>query len=310
MMRTLLARVSENAWMRTHVPNFLFVRRAVRRFVPGEDLAAALTAVHGLKQLGIDGILTQLGESVTEPGAADAVAAHYLEVLAGAAAHGVDGQPSIKPTQLGLDLPDGLEHCCRNLTTIVARAAGLGNYVWIDMEASKYVDQTLELFRRVHRLHPNVGICLQTCLYRTEADLAGLVPLGAGIRLVKGAYKEPPSRAFPNKRDVDRNYLALSRQLLAKQTREHGSWPAFGTHDRRLIEALNRMAADEGVAKNGYEFQMLYGIQRNEQERLAREGYRVRVMVNYGSHWFPWYMRRLAERPANLWFVARSVFVR
>ncbi|MBE3132442.1 MAG: proline dehydrogenase family protein, partial [Acidobacteria bacterium] len=203
-----------------------------------------------------------------------------------------------------------LEHCCRNLTAIVEKAATFGNYVWIDMEASRYVDQTLELLRRVHGTRPNVGICLQTYLYRTADDLAALLPLGVGVRLVKGAYKEPPDLAYPKKRDVDRNFLVLSQRLLSQEARQRGTWPAFGTHDRRLIAQLIAAAERAGVPRNAYEFQMLYGIQREEQERLAREGCRIRVMVNYGSQWFPWYMRRLAERPANLFFVARNVFAR
>ena len=310
MIRAMLVRVSENAWMREHVPRYPFVRRAVRRFVPGEDLDSGLAAVQALKEQHIDGILTKLGESVVAPAAADEVTAHYLDVLERVHAQGLDAHPSIKPTQLGLDVPDGLEHCCRNLTAIVAKAATFGNYIWIDMESDGYVDRTLELLRRVYRTHPNVGICLQTYLYRTAADLTALLPLGVGVRLVKGAYKEPPHLAYPKKRDVDRNFVALAQQLLSQEARHYGTWPAFGTHDRQLIGQLIAEAERAGVPRSGYEFQMLYGIQRGEQERLAREGYRIRVMVNYGSHWFPWYMRRLAERPANLFFVARNVFGR
>lgn len=310
MMRAILSRAAENVWMREHVPQYPFVRRAVRRFVPGEDLESGLAAVSALKGHRIDGIVTKLGESVTDPITADAVAEHYLEVLDRIRAAGLGAHPSIKPTQLGLDLPDGVEHCCRNLMAIVARAAKYDNYVWVDMEASRYVDRTLEIVRRVRAVHTNVGICLQTYLYRTAEDLAALLPLGLGVRLVKGAYKEPPDVAYPKKRDVDRNFVALSQRLLSQEARQHGSWPAFGTHDVHLIAQLTSMAEKAGVPKDGYEFQMLYGIQREEQERLARDGYRVRVMINYGSYWFPWYMRRLAERPANLLFVARNLFAR
>jgi proline dehydrogenase len=212
---------------------------------------------------------------------------------------------SVKLTQLGLDLDKEL--CYSNLRKIIERA-GRGSVVWIDMEASNYVDVTLELYRRARLAYPNVGVCLQAYLYRTKSDLAALMPLGPAIRLVKGAYNEPPDRAFPRKRDVDDNFLALTQQLLGDDARGAGVRAAIATHDRKLIRRIIDFTESKRLPKNGFEFQMLYGIQRAEQHRLAREGWRSIVLVAYGSYWFPWFMRRLAERPANVFFVLRNVF--
>jgi len=180
--------------------------------------------------------------------------------------------------------------------------------VWIDMEASPYVEATLELYRRARHTFPNVGVCLQAYLYRTAGDLASILSLSPAIRLVKGAYREPPDIAYPRKKDVDENYFALCRMLLSEEARRAGVRTAIATHDLRLIRRIQGLATSRGLAKDSLEFQMLYGIQRAEQLRLAGEGWRSTVLIAYGSYWFAWYMRRLAERPANVLFVARSLF--
>jgi proline dehydrogenase len=198
------------------------------------------------------------------------------------------------------------EACAQSVLALAARAADAGSYLWIDMEESSYVDATLDVFRRARAAHPKVGVCLQAYLRRTPADLDALLPLAPAIRLVKGAYREPPEVALPKKRDVDDAYLELANVLLERAARD-GGLPVFGTHDMRLVEQVRRRAETLGVAPRAYEIHMLYGIQAAEQRALAKRGAAVRVLVSYGTHWFPWYMRRLAERPANVWFVVRNL---
>ncbi|MFQ5927958.1 MAG: proline dehydrogenase family protein, partial [Terriglobia bacterium] len=197
-----------------------------------------------------------------------------------------------------------------NLAGIVERAAELGNFVWIDMEASDYTDSTLRLFRGIRENHANVGVCLQAYLRRTTRDLEELLPLGPAIRVVKGAYKESPSLAFRGRKEVDENYLRLARTLFEEASNGNGTPPALGTHDLRLIGRLEEVAAGAGLKKEALNIQMLYGIQRAAQLRLAAQGYPMRVLISYGDAWFPWYMRRLAERPANILFVLRNLFAR
>jgi proline dehydrogenase len=329
LMRSLLLASSESRWLRAQATRRAFVRRAVSRFMPGESLADALRTAPALRQDGIGLVLTQLGESVTDAAEAAAVAAHYLDALEriGPQPGGVGGGPrdppaqrasadsfrasedaeiSVKPTQLGLDVDPA--RCLAHVRALAGRAAALGNFVWIDMEQSRYVDATLDLTRRVRAEHDNVGVCLQAYLFRTAQDVDRLLPTGAGVRLVKGAYREPPDIAFPRKQDVDANYLTLARRLLADDARKAGVRAVFGTHDTRILHAIVEHAAALGLPARAAEFHLLYGIQRSEQQRLARAGHTVRVLVSYGSYWFPWYMRRLAERPANVLFVAKSLF--
>ncbi len=275
--------------------------------MPGETLDDALAAAGELKQQAIGSVLTYLGENITDPAEADRVTKHYLEVLSRIRALDLNAEVSVKLTQLGLDLDKEL--CYANLKKIVEHATAR-SVVWIDMEASHYVDVTLELYRRARLAYAKVGVCLQAYLYRTANDLAALIPLGPAIRLVKGAYREPPERAFPRKKDVDENFFALARQLLSDDARRAGMRAAIATHDRKLIRRVIDFAESTGLSKGSFEFQMLYGIQRAEQVRLAREGWRSGVLISYGSYWFPWFMRRLAERPANVLFVLRHLVPR
>lgn len=306
VMRGVLLATSENRWMRERGPKLWFVRRAVRRFMPGEDFGDMLQAAETLQSEGISTIFTRLGENVTDPAEAAFVTRHYVDGLDRIARAGLRCEPSIKLTQLGLDVDQ--EGCYANLRTLAERADATGNYLWVDMEQSSYVDVTIAQTRRLRQEFPRVGICLQAYLYRTKDDLASLKAEGIGVRLVKGAYKEPPSVAFPAKRDVDDTYVKLAAAMLEPGPERFRA--VFGTHDTRLIQLIGEHADRAGLGPRAFEVHMLYGIQRAEQLRLVRSGADIRVLVAYGSYWFPWYMRRLAERPANVWFVARTLFSR
>jgi proline dehydrogenase len=306
MIRRALLAGSQNQWLAQRAPKYGFVRKAVRRFMPGEDASQALEAARALQDSRIATILTQLGENVNDAGEADAVTRHYLQVLDQVKAQKLDAVISVKLTQLGLDL--NADSCFANVQRLVERAKELGNFVWIDMEGSAYTDATLQLYRRVRAQHANVGVCVQSYLYRTEKDVADLLPIAPVLRLVKGAYREPPALAYPRKKDVDANYFRLAQRLLDPEVRKAGTRAGFATHDPRLIQKIEEHVQQLRLSKETVEFQLLYGIQRPEQVRLAQAGYRVRVLISYGSQWFPWYMRRLAERPANLTFLMRNLF--
>jgi proline dehydrogenase len=305
LMRSMLLAASQNVWLRQHAVNFPFVRRSVSRFMPGETLDAAMVAAQGLLQKQIGSVFTHLGENVSDREEARKVTEHYLEVLDRIHQMNLPTEISVKLTQLGLDLSPNF--CFENLQRVIQREDPKA-IVWVDMEASNYVDATLEIYRRALKRYPNVGICLQAYLYRTKKDLEDLLPLRPSIRLVKGAYKEPPSIAYPKKPDVDENYFALAKEMLRAKPAGQCVRAAFGTHDISLIRRLTDYVAEQKLSKADLEVQMLYGIQRTEQERLARDGCRSIVLVAYGTYWYPWFVRRLAERPANLWFMLRNVF--
>jgi proline dehydrogenase len=308
LLRHALLAGSQNRWLRERAMRRAFVRRAVSRFMPGEEVEDALAATGALRRAGLGAVLTRLGENVATEDEADAVAAHYLDLLDRVKDDGGAVEISVKPTQLGLDLDE--ERCAGRLLALAARAEATGNFVWIDMEQTAYTDATLRLIRRARARHRGVGVCLQSYLRRTAGDLEALLPTGSGIRLVKGAYNEPPEHAFPRKTDVDASYLALARRLLEAASAGAGVRSVFGTHDRALIDAILADVAGRRLPRSAAEFHLLYGIQRAEQERLAGAGWPVRVLISYGAYWFPWYMRRLAERPANVLFVARSLLAR
>lgn len=303
LTRRLLLRASRSPWLADQLRRRAFFRRAVRRFLPGEDVGAALAAAAEFARVGIGSVLTQLGEQVTTRAAAAAVRDHYLDVLGQVRDRQLPAELSVKLTHLGLEVDPPA--CEQALGVLAARAAESGALLWIDMEESRYVDATIELFRRLRAARRNVGVCLQAYLRRTPADLDSLLPLGPAIRLVKGAYAEPPAVAWADKSDVDATYYTLAQRLLAHVAR--GARPVFGTHDLALITRIRRCAAGLGVARSAYEIHMLYGIKAAAQRALAADGCVVRVLISYGSAWFAWYMRRLAERPANLWFVVRNL---
>jgi proline dehydrogenase len=307
LMRSVLLAASQNRWMRERAARYNFVRRTVSRFIPGEKLDDALAAAVALQEKKIGSVFTHLGENIKDEAEAEQVAAHYIEVLRRIHQQGLGTEISVKLTQLGLDLSPDL--CFEKLKRIIQRESR-DSIVWIDMEASNYVDATLQIYRRALREFPNVGVCLQAYLYRTKEDLEKLLPPLPSIRLVKGAYKEPANVAFPRKQDVDENYFALAQTMLRAKREGQMLRAAFGTHDLPLIRRIADFAARDAITKNDLEFQMLYGIQRAEQERLAQAGCRSVVLVAYGNYWYPWFMRRLAERPANLWFMLRNVFAK
>jgi proline dehydrogenase len=307
LSRRFLLRASKSTWLRERAPRYRFFRRTAARFLPGENVDDALAAARLLAENGVGAILTRLGESISSRAEAEAVMQHYLGVLQRLRSSGPACEISVKLTQLGVDI--GRDFCCANLAALAARMPP-GKTLWIDMEQAAYADITLDLFRRARESHPNVGICLQAYLYRTEFDVAKLVAEGAAVRLVKGAYNEPSEIAFPRKKDVDENFFRLAQTLLGPDAQRAGVRAAIGTHDRQLIARITDWAAAHGIAKDRLEFQMLYGIQRAEQFRLARAGCRSGVLINYGPYWFPWFMRRLAERPANVLFLARNFFAR
>jgi proline dehydrogenase len=305
--RTVFLKAAQNRWLRERAPQYSFVKRGVTRFMPGESVEDAFRAVRELQAKGIGAVLTALGENVADRAEATAETSHYADVLGQIWVQRIPAEISVKLTHLGLDLDT--EFCFANLLRLIA-ISPTGKTVWIDMEQSSYVDATLEIYRRARQAGSNIGVCLQSYLRRTEEDARKLLPLGGAIRLVKGAYNETPEVAFPHKRDVDENYFRIAQTLLGEEARRVELRAAVATHDIRLIARIQEWAAANGLAKNQLEFQMLYGIQRAEQSRLAAEGCRSVVLVAYGKYWFPWYMRRLAERPANVWFLARNFFSR
>lgn len=306
MIRSALLWFSENSWCRNTLPRYGFVRRAVRRFMPGETLDDALGAARSMAERHrIPVLITLLGENVADEAEAREVADHYIHAAERVAASGLDAELSLKPTHLGLDL--GFDVAERNIRRVAEVAEAHGNWVWLDMEYSRYVDPTLELYRAIRADHARVGICLQSYLHRTPNDLESLIPTGAAIRLVKGAYAEPPEIALPVKADVDRAFFDQARRMLAPDARAAGLRAGLATHDAALIRRIDAWAEANGVEADAYEYQMLYGIADQLQRRLARAGRGIRVLISYGVHWFPWYVRRLAERPANIGFVLRSV---
>ncbi len=304
--RTLLLKVSDNQWLRANGTKVPFIRRAVTKFMPGERFDDMLVAAKATAAEGIQAVFTRLGENVKDLAEADAVAEHYLQGIDRIRALNIVCEPSIKLTQLGLDINRELAY--GHLRDLAQRAHDAGSYLWIDMEQSPYVDVTLTLTKRLRTEFPRVGVCLQAYLFRTREDLEDITSRGIGVRLVKGAYNEPASVAFPKKSDVDANYFALAQIMLGPAARAAGSRAVFGTHDLQLIQSIRQHAQSTGVKASEYEIHMLYGIQKAAQLRLSHDGTQVRVLIAYGDYWFPWYMRRLAERPANVWFVAKSLF--
>jgi proline dehydrogenase len=303
-MRSLLLWCAQNRWLATHVPRWGFARRAVRRFLPGEGFDAALSAAIAFKEQHVGALFTRLGENVTDLAEAGAVADHYESVLTRSAAAGIDFEISVKPTQLGLDIDEDAAY--GNLTRLAMAAAEANSFLWIDMEGTGYTDRTLDLYRRLRAEHPRTGICLQAYLHRTAADVVKLFPLDPAIRLVKGAYSEPPDRAFQAKKDVDANYLALSTLMLPEVARGNLRL-VLGTHDVGLVARAGRFAEALGLERAKLEVNMLYGIRTDELVKLGAEGYVVKDLIAYGDAWYAWYLRRLAERPANVLFVARQL---
>lgn len=296
MLKRTLLYMAHNEAVRRFVMNNRAARGVSRRFVAGEQLEEAIEVVRVLNGRGLHVSLDHLGENVTDEREARAAARDYMQILDRVKATGVDANISIKLTALGLDISAQL--CEENISHILEHAQQFPIFVRIDMEGSAYTGQTVDLTLRLHERFEHVGTVIQSCLYRSRKDVEQLILQGVRVRLVKGAYREPKSLAFQNKSEVDRNYVRLMTLLL-----QRGNYPALATHDEAIINATCRFAHDNGIGQDAFEFQMLYGIRRDLQERLVQKGYNVRIYVPYGSQWYPYLMRRMAERPANLMFV-------
>ena len=302
--RSILLAASRSKTLNDFALRSSLVKRATRRFMPGEHAEDALAAAAQIAATGRGVIFTQLGESITRAEAAEKVRDHYLCLFDRIAELRLPAHVSVKPTQLGLDL--SLDQCERQLLELAAKAEQTRSTLWLDMEDSAYVDRTLDLYRAIHEKHPATGVAMQAYLRRTPNDLSTLMPSRPMIRLVKGAYDEPARVAFEKKSDTDRAYYDLASGML-EAARTGACTPVFGTHDSALVAHIAERAKTLGVGKNKFEIHMLYGIRDVAQRTLADEGHTVKTLISYGSAWYRWYMRRLAERPANVWFVVRSV---
>ncbi|KAB8143554.1 proline dehydrogenase [Chloroflexia bacterium SDU3-3] len=299
MLRGTLLYLSEQPSLKRLLESPL-TKPLINRFVAGTSLAEAIEAVKTINSAGMSVTLDNLGESVSTPQAANAAAAEYIGILHAIERAGAEANASVKLTQMGQDIDEEL--CRRNISHVLNQAERFGTFVRLDMESSAYTERTLKLHRELWERYKNVGVVIQSYLYRSEDDIRALNKLGVRVRLCKGAYKEPASVAFPNKADVDANYVKLMQMLLSE-----GTYPGIATHDERMIEATRDYAAKSGITPDKFEFQMLFGIRRDLQEQLVRDGYRMRIYAPYGTEWYPYLMRRMAERPANMLFVLNGV---
>ncbi|MBK7896184.1 MAG: proline dehydrogenase family protein [Candidatus Promineifilaceae bacterium] len=302
-LRSILLYLSTAAWARQTATQFPPAWQVASRFIAGETSQDAIRVTQEVNQIGLSATLNYLGESVSTAEDAATAREAIIQLVQQIHQHGVNANVSVKPTQLGLHISPDVVH--ENLQILLTAAEKYDTRIRIDMEDSHTTDTTLNLYRRLRdedQFGHRIGIVLQAYLYRTEADVAALIQEGAWVRLCKGAYKEPHDLAFPEKADTDANFLKLSKQMLSDEARAHGMYPCFATHDEALIRALIQHVRQHQIDKDTFEFQMLYGVRRDLQEEISAEGYRVRVYVPFGMAWYPYFMRRLAERPANLWF--------
>ena len=299
MLRSILLKLSESKGFANWVTRNAMTRRMSHRFVAGETLEEALEAARACNEQGMLATLDYLGENVSTTADAQRARDAYLEIFDRIAHEKLNANVSCKLTQLGLDFSP--EFCEGLVLSIAERAASYDSFLRIDMEGSPYTERTIELVRRVRAQTPAVGTVIQSYLYRSESDVNQLLGVGCRIRLCKGAYKEPVDVAYPRKADVDANYVRLMRMLLPS-----GFYHGIATHDPRMIAQTIRWGAEKQISKDDFEFQMLYGIRKDLQRRLVRDGYRLRIYIPYGQDWFPYVMRRLAERPANLMFFVRN----
>jgi proline dehydrogenase len=311
MLRTIFIYLSKATWAQRLIVNWKFAWKAASRFVAGNTVDDAIGVVRELNQKGINATLDHLGESTTTRSEAIKAADEVIELLEKINASGIRANVSIKLTQIGLALDESL--CAQNLERILLRAKEYGNFVRIDMEDTPYTEQTLQMYQLLRKKgFQNTGLVIQSYLFRSEKDTRKLIQAGALFRLVKGAYKEPPELAYPKKADVDANFDSLT-QIMIDASKAAGCptlsadgktppIPAIGSHDPKRLDFARTYADKIGLIKEALEFQMLFGIRRDLQEQYLKDGYPVRVYVPYGTHWYPYFMRRLAERPANIWF--------
>jgi proline dehydrogenase len=303
VVRSFFLFLSRLKWLRRWMETSPLAQRLATRFVAGETLDQALAVARKLNAEGITVTLDHLGESVSNLEEAAEARDVYLRTLDAIHSNGIQGGVSLKLTQFGLDL--SWEQCLGNMEQLARRAAELSSFVRVDMESSDYTDRTLDLVHTLHARHGAVGVVIQSYLYRSRADIEKLCAAKIGVRLCKGAYLEPAAVAFPRKSDVDKSYLELTRYLLT-----NGAYPGIATHDEAVIRRTCQFVAELQVPRDSFEFQMLYGIRRDLQRRLVAEGYHLRLYVPFGKAWYPYYMRRLAERPANVFFMLRNLFRR
>ncbi|MFM7718844.1 MAG: proline dehydrogenase family protein [Actinomycetota bacterium] len=303
LARSAILWAADNPTLRENLPRFGFVRRTVRRFMPGETLDAALDAAAELRAEDLPTTFTRLGENLADLGEAEEVAEHYVGAFDAIAARGLDTEISVKLTQLGLDLD--VDAAARHARRLAACADAQHRRLWIDMESAPYVERTLEIVRRLRADGAPVGVCLQAYLRRTAGDVRDLLPTGAAMRFVKGAYRESPGILVGDRRAIADAYHALALAVLSA-TDDPGRL-ALGTHDVDLVRRIDDSARAIGRGRDAYEVQMLYGIRVADQHGLAREGFRVRPLISYGEYWYPWFLRRMAERPANVWMAVRNL---
>ena len=300
--RSTLLFLSRQEGLKDFATRFSPFKRMTTRFVAGETVDEAVGAIRAINATGASASFDHLNESVASVGETEGEVREYRQILARIDETGIDSNVSIKLTQFGLEIDPELAY--RNARAVVEDAARRGNFVRVDMEQSSVTQVTIDIFKRLRAEFDlnTVGIVLQSYLRRTQADVEDLLKIPARIRICKGAYNEPPEVAFPDKRDVDDNYVRVMKTLLSS-----GVYHGIATHDERMIAATVDHAAREGIGREAFEFQMLYGVRRDLQVQLVRDGYRMRVYVPYGRHWYPYFMRRLAERPANVWFVMKNM---
>jgi len=303
LTRSALIHLSRQEWLKDFATRFKLFKKLTTRFIAGENINEAIAAIRDLNARGCSASFDHLNESVTSTAETEAEVREYLDVLARIDESGIDSNVSIKLTQFGLEIDPELAY--QNARRVVEDAARRGNFVRIDMEGSNVTQATIDVFKRLRAEFGlnDVGIVLQSYLYRTMDDARDLLKMPARIRLCKGAYDEPPDVPFPEKKDADNNYVQVMKVLLSS-----GIYHGIATHDPKMIEATIDFAQREGISKEAFEFQMLYGIRRDLQEKLAKDNYRMRVYVPYGERWYPYFMRRLAERPANIWFVLKNLW--
>ena len=303
LTRSALIYLSRQEGLKEFAARFSLFKKLTTRFIAGENIDEAVTAIKDLNARGCTATFDHLNESVSSPAETEAEVREYLNVLARIDESGIDSNVSIKLTQFGLEIDPELAY--RNARRVVEDAIRRGNFVRVDMEGSNVTQSTIDVFKRLRDEFGlnDVGIALQSYLYRTMEDARALLKIPARIRICKGAYNEPPEVAYPDKKDVDDNYVRVTQLLLSS-----GVYHGIATHDPKMIDATVDFSQREGIGKDAFEFQMLYGIRRDLQEQLAGDGYRMRVYVPYGKHWYPYFMRRLAERPANIWFVMKNMW--
>lgn len=308
MLRSVFLYLSAAQWAKNLIMRIGPARRSALRFVAGDTLEDAITVCQRLNAEGLDVTLDHLGESVTDEAGARKATQAYFDMIEAIAAAEVEATVSLKLTQLGLDIHEDL--CMENMRAILDRAQTAGNHITIDMESTAYTDATLKIFRLLREEYENLGTVIQAYLFRSEDDMHALAAEGSFVRLCKGAYKEPPHLAFPDKADVDLNFVRLTELYLSPEALQNGAYLGIATHDDKMIDAAKRFITANQVPHNHFEFQMLYGIRSKLQTQLRAEGYKVRIYVGYGTEWYPFFMRRLAERPANLWFILSNFFKR